>query len=109
MVVGEGSLQEPSLTEHPKTTLVSLKESLSPQKRRELCTVDSVVKKKKGGDYKIFPLFSLHINKQPPLIILRQSVTIEGGINLTEENKHQNEYKIVLWEKHDVSCHKKWF
>lgn len=87
MVVGEGSLQEPSLTKHPKTTLVSLKESLSPQKRRELCTVV----KKKGGDYKIFPLFSLHINKQPPLIILRQSVTIEGGINLTEENKHQNE------------------
>lgn len=49
MVVGEGSLQEPSLTKHPKTTLVSLKESLSPQKRRELCTVDSVVKKKKKG------------------------------------------------------------
>lgn len=57
MVVGEGSLQEPSLTNHPKTTLVSLKESLSPQKRRELCTVDSVVKKKKRGTIKYFLFF----------------------------------------------------
>lgn len=68
MAEGVGSIQEPLVIEHPKTTGQSQVESEFSEEEGGI-QIDSVVKER---HCRVFSLLSLYVNK-PPLTTLRQS------------------------------------